>query len=618
MKNFLKILFSAVLFVKLASAQTGQWQDSAVNIDAGQLRIISSFYHDDNGEKKLIMGLHFKMKSGWKIYGQGSEGVGMVPSVTFFDSKNYKDHKIIWPTPIKQEEKIGETVLKYTIYKDEVILPIEINLEDNLKESELNFRLNYSLCSDVCVPATSDFNIKVENNIDENILDSIQIFLPSKQLNAMNPKLVGENKLINDIQETKNIDLQEREMSSITLIAGFMFAFIGGLILNIMPCVLPVLGVKLISIVSHRDTEISRIRMAFFATILGIFSCFILFALTSVLLAKTGHVFNWGLQFQNPYFLIFLVTVLVFFCANMLGFFEINFSNFVANFFNKKIEDNYREKNIFIPNFLSGILAVLIATPCSAPFLGAAISFSITQTSLIIFFIFLAMAFGFALPYFILIFWPKAIYLLPKSGKWTYKVKNIMAGFLVATIIWLVYVLSGNLGFQLAIIIAIISVLILICFKMKYKFFQFLSIFTLTILIFSIPARFKEREIAIIHRSDRVWQEFDVSKINDYVNEGKVVVVDVTADWCLTCKFNKYRVLRDESVVARLNGDDIIAMRADITKPDQSVMDFVNSHNRYAIPFNAVFGPNATGGLLANELLNKEELLKLIDQASKK
>ena len=129
---------------------------------------------------------------------------------------------------------------------------------------------------------------------------------------------------------------------------------------------------------------ISKIRFSFFATIVGILSCFVVLALFSYVIQSAGSSLGWGFQFQNPFFLIFLITILAFFIAELLGIFEISFSQFLATILDKKISEKEAEKNIFMPNFLSGILAVLLATPCSAPFLGSAISFALTQDFLTI------------------------------------------------------------------------------------------------------------------------------------------------------------------------------------------------------------------------------------------
>ncbi len=596
------ILLFATLFLQVNSANsaTSSWQENQSK--GAKTKLIASFYQNSNGEKKLIAGVHFKIAKGWKIYGHGSESIGLPPSLDFSGSKNVVNTKISWPQPIAEEEKIGKETIQFFSYKDEVILPIEIDLADTEQETELSTKLSYGLCKDVCIPASETFLLQISNQIDEEVLHEIQKFYPQK-ISVNYQKKPPEN--------SENF---AKKNYLLTLISAVLLALFGGLILNIMPCVLPVLSIKLISVIKHSNSTISRIRFAFIATITGILFCFVIFGFLASLIKFTGNSFGWGLQFQNPYFLIFLILILVGFIANLLGIFEVNFSQFLATILNKKISQGEERHNIFVPNFFSGVLAVLLATPCSAPFLGAAISFALAQSFSVIFLIFLSIGVGFALPYFALLIAPKLVYLLPKPGNWMFKAKQLMAGLLAATVIWLIYILSHNIGSLLAFLIGALAIALLACIKIKSDLLRYLAIAATIISAFSLPVDSKEtpRTKPVY---DMIWQKFDESEIYRQVQQGKVVVVDITADWCLTCKFNKVRVLQDAEVVAKLKGDNIVNMRGDITKPDEEIVKFLHKNNRFAIPFNAVYGPNAKKGLLASELLNKKELLELIEEA---
>ena len=268
-----------------------------------------------------------------------------------------------------------------------------------------------------------------------------------------------------------------------------------------------------------------------------------------------------------------------------------------------------------MPNFLSGILAVLLATPCSAPFLGSAISFALTQDFLTILLIFIFIGVGFSAPYIILIASPQLINLLPKPGKWMIKIKHLMAGFLFATAVWLSFVLSNTIGLLPALLVAIFSVLIFYSLKIKTKMVKIIFITILIILSFTLPFDFHDREAKVKSEQNSYWQVFDESILQNLISENKIIIVDVTADWCLTCKFNKILVLNDKELVKKLKSGEVIGLRANITQPDSDVMKFLAKHNRYAIPFNAVYGPNAKNGLLASEFLNKKQLLDLIEKA---
>ncbi len=599
----LKILLIVFCFQSHSYSEISDWQFSENSNENAKVRLLSSIKNieeNKGGNKYLLAILQIKLKDGWKIYGPDSHEIGFAPQV-MIDGEIYKSHKIKWPESIPQSEKIGLNVLNYSIYKDEVYLPVEITLKNyQQKEKNINIHLNYGLCKEICIPASNEFEIS-DFIVDENVL-KIAREKSNKQ---------DDNSLLSD----KKLFGNSGSIGVMSLCYGILAAFLGGLILNIMPCVLPVLGLKLMSVIKHQDATSSKVRFAFASTILGILFSFIVFAGFSISLAKAGEVFNWGIQFQNPYFLISVILILAFFVANLLGLFEINANRFLANLLNRKVEKE--KKKIFVPNFLSGLLAVTLATPCSAPFLGAAISFSITQSPLIIALIFIAMGIGFAFPYFILIFYPKAVNKLPKSGSWMLSLKKFMAGLLIATITWLLYVLYGNIGFFVTSVVSFVSIFIVVAMKIGYGFLRYFVILSLLIVAICSPSKFENLKMTPVHKSDSLWKPLKVEKIDDYVKSGKIVIIDVTADWCLTCKFNKYKVLRDDEVVTRLKKQDIVAMRGDITRPNKKIMDFVNSHNRFAIPFNVIYGPNNENGVLASEILNKAKFLELINNVAK-
>ncbi|NBV05873.1 MAG: hypothetical protein EBS06_01375 [Proteobacteria bacterium] len=597
MKKIFALLFAA-LFLQITNANCAisDWKENESK--GAKTRLLTSFYQNENGEKKLIAAIEFKIKDGWKIYGQGSDGIGLPPSFDLSESKNYLKHEIIWPKAEEQEEKIGNEVFKYSAYHGDVILPINIDLKDNSKESELVLKLNYGLCKEVCIPVNESFTAKIIDEVDPEALSLIQKFYPEKISSTL----------------VESASDQKPPMSS-SIFYWSLIAIIGGAILNIMPCVLPVLSIKLLSIINHLDTKISRIRFAFFATICGIISCFFIFAVCAALIKFVGNSFGWGLQFQNPYFLIFLIVVLTLFTANLLGIFEITFDQLALNFLNKKITDSEGKKNIFIPNFLSGILAVLLATPCSAPILGSAISFALTQNMFAVFFIFCSIGIGFSLPYIFLIIAPKLVYLLPKPGNWMLGIKKLMAALLVITVFWLAYVLSHNIGFIPALGVVILALLLLLCFELKLKFIKFLAFALVLSATFAMPRQILKTVEIPEEIPASICIKFDEKLIHQLVMEGKVVVVDVTADWCITCKINKLTVLNSKEIIEKLNDPNIVTMRADITKPNEEAMMFLRKFNRFAIPFNAVYGPNAKKGLPTSELLSKKELLELIEKA---
>jgi suppressor for copper-sensitivity B len=575
-------------------------------------RLIASFY-EENGQKKLIAGFEIDIENGWKIYAPDDYGFGIPPSFSFVNSSNIDTTKFIpiFPQSITKKEKIGDDTIKYSVYKDKVIIPIELKIFNTNQSTNLEIEVSYALCQDICIPINQKFSLLVPAlDNDLKALQNIQKFLPAKQI------------IIPEAQST-----QSKNILTISLIKALFIAFVGGAILNIMPCVLPVLSIKLLGIINHSNEKINRIRFAFFSTILGIIFTFLLFACVTIFLQSIGSAVGWGLQFQNSYFLIFLLIILTIFTANLIGLFEFNFSSSVGSIINKKITKEEWKKNIFIPNFLSGILAVLLATPCSAPFVGVAISFALSSNVWQIFLIFISMSLGLSLPYLVLIILPNCIKFLPKSGNWLINIKHLMVGLLASTIIWLIYVLIGNIGFLPAMSAAILSILILLFFKIIHKINYYQSTFKIILLAIIFIALISAIFIAphhlatqskIIEQKQENWIKFDETKITELVLQGKVVVIDITADWCISCKVNKFLVLDNNKIKEKLREPNIVAMRGDLTNHNQQIFEFMKKHNRYGIPFNIVFGPSAPNGILVSELLNKKSLLKAIKMASAK
>ncbi len=588
-------------------------------------RIIASFYNDSKGnaKQKLIAGFELKLGDGWKTYAPDKSGqtnfMGSPPVFNFKDSTNIDLAKInpLFPDSQIEKDKIGSETIEYGVYKEKIIIPLELEVIDSEQETHLEIEVNYGLCKEICIPATQKFSLTI----------------PARQNDAEALSLIQQYLGVTIISNTLEAFPAQQESAIITpkfsLIRALLIAFIGGAILNIMPCVLPVLSIKLLSVIKHSQSKLSKIRWAFLSTTLGIIFSFLVFAGVALFLKSIGNAVGWGLQFQNPYFLLFLLIILMVFIANLLGLFELNFGNSLSSALNKKItkDEEGSKKNIFLPNFLSGILAVLLATPCSAPFVGVAISFALSSDKQEIFLIFGAMALGFASPYLFLITFPKAVRILPKAGSWMTKTRQLMAGFLAATAVWLIYILINNLGFFAAMSAGLLAIMFLLFFKLvhklhfsetsKIKFILSAILFIFLIAAtFIIPNRLADLNKIMEKSQQENWIKFDETKIADLVGQGKTVIVDITADWCITCKANKLLVLNSSEIVTKLKEPNIVAMRGDLTKPDELIFIFMKKHNRYGIPFNLVFGPAAPNGILTSELLNKDALLKAIEKAS--
>ncbi|MCD2362682.1 protein-disulfide reductase DsbD family protein [Sulfitobacter mediterraneus] len=402
--------------------------------------------------------------------------------------------------------------------------------------------------------------------------------------------------------------------SVLKVMAVAAIAFLGGLILNVMPCVLPVLSIKLTSVLKATGQTRQMTRNGFLFSALGVLTFVWALAAALVFLQWIGVSVGWGIQFQNPVFVTLMFMVIAVFAANLLGAFEITLP--------AALQDRLGASSAragYISDFGTGLLAAILATPCSAPFLGTAITFALAGTPLDVMVIFTALGLGLALPYLVIAARPELVTRMPRPGRWMLLVRILLGGLLLATAAWLLFVLVGVAGARVAAFISALTAVFIIAASIpranRWARRAVLSACVLLAIFGAGLISTPDRTIAAVDAMSH-WQDFDPLRIARYVSEGETVFVDVTADWCLTCKANKSLVLDKDPVRARLRGGSVIAMQADWTKPDDAIARFLERHDRYGIPFNIVFGPGAPSGIALPEILTPQAVLGALDAAS--
>lgn len=358
--------------------------------------------------------------------------------------------------------------------------------------------------------------------------------------------------------------------SWISILPILGIALLGGLILNVMPCVLPVLLLKLTGVLDLSGREQAHLRGAFLATAAGIVTSFLVLAGGLVALRSAGASIGWGIQFQQPAFLALMAIVCLLFAANIWGLFQIPVPAFVGR---AAVAGDARIGSDHARSFFTGVLATALATPCSAPFVGTAVGFALSRGSGEILAIFLALGLGLALPYLAVAAAPGLVNVLPRPGRWMRWLKGLLGLSLIGTAIWLMSIIGTQTGLL---------------------------------------------DAGALTRSGSNWVAFDEAAIPELVVKDNVVFVDVTADWCITCQANKTLVIDQQPVAGRLRQAGIIAMQADWTNPDPKIADFLGRHGRYGIPFNIVYGPGAPAGIVLPELLTAEAVSNALDQAAKR
>ena len=349
----------------------------------------------------------------------------------------------------------------------------------------------------------------------------------------------------------------------LTIIIG---AFLGGAILNFMPCVLPVLGLKINSFLKQLEVNNKRkIRLSCLSLVLGITFTFLLFSVFATILRILGKSVGWGMQFQNPIFLLAIIIILILFILNLLGFFNIKVPIFINNFLFKNMMTKYN--NMYLKNFFLGIFSTILATPCTAPFVGSAVSIALTQNYIITFLIFFTMAMGKSFPYIIFIFYPGVINFLPKPGKWLKHIKYFFAFLLFITLLWVVN------------------------------------------LLLAINNSHIKNEI-------KNWEKFNYSNLENYIKDDITVFVDVTAKWCITCAVNKKLVLDTKEIVELFDKNNVKKVRADWTLKNENILVYLKKYNKFGVPFNILYSKNFPEGHIFNELLTKSQVKKALNKTT--
>ncbi|MDD9914499.1 MAG: thioredoxin family protein, partial [Rhodospirillaceae bacterium] len=384
-------------------------------------------------------------------------------------------------------------------------------------------------------------------------------------------------------------------------------ALLGGLLLNLMPCVLPVLSIKLLSVVSYGGREAASVRFGFLATAAGIVTSMLVIAAALLGVKAAGMSVGWGIQFQQPVFLAFMALIVALFAYNLFGLFEIHLPQRLSD-----MSLRASDQPSAAGHFMTGAFATLLATPCSAPFVGTAVGFALSRDTLEILSVFAALGVGLALPYLAVAAFPRLATALPRPGTWMVVLRQIMGVALAATAIWLLTVIAVQIGTEGALILTAMLVLmggVLLIQRLpgsRLGRHAGKAVFALSIAALALPVVHMPSGNAVAVAESGRWERFDQAEIARLVASGKTVFVDVTADWCITCQVNKKVVLDTQPVASWLDSQNVVAMRADWTRPNQDVANYLASFGRYGIPFNAVYGPDAPQGIALPELLTSD------------
>ncbi len=394
------------------------------------------------------------------------------------------------------------------------------------------------------------------------------------------------NKILDKLTPLKDLTFANPD-SSTSLLTFILFAFLGGLILNLMPCVLPVISLKLFSLISHSEQSKKKILKHNLAYTAGVIATFMIFGVVIIFLKSTGEKIGWGFQLQSPGFVFTMMIILLVMAMNMLGLFEFLTPG------GRKL-GNTKLKEGMGGDFFNGVLATILSTPCSAPFLGTALTFAFTTGTSGIFLIFFFVGLGLSFPFILTGLFPALISFLPKPGAWMDKLKNILGFTLLLTFVWLYDVFMALVDFNY---FGIYYNTIFISLFMAFYFRKKISkVFFWNLLIFLIPIgltistisnnglEIGEAKAKINSQADVTWNRWSEESMSEIAKESKWVFVDFTAKWCLTCKVNKKLVLNTDSFTELVEKNDMKLLLADWTKRDDYITSFLNKYHIVGVP----------------------------------
>ena len=605
-------------------------------------------------QESFHVGVRLQMQDGWHTYWENPGDSGSPFEANWTTDEGVIIENVQWPTPIT----IPYPPLMTYGYEGDIVFPFQVfrSQETELKTISVDF--NFLICADICIPESASLSLDLSSASPSEILDTQINNLPTKVLNT-NSSIEGDNLVINfqstesfsnaylfpresgnffypesqlleQIDETNykiSVPLLDSKLSSfsgilsldgdgfqikeqfssqggISLWQAILFALIGGLILNLMPCVFPVISLKVLSFVSMGGDDHAKIRNHALAFVGGVMSTFLSIAAALMIIRSSGSMIGWGYQLQSPVVVGILTLI-------MLGIGLILLTNINIGTGLTTLGNSVQSKNDYSGSFFTGVLAVVVASPCTAPFMGAAVGYALLQPSFATLPIFLSLGLGFAGPYVVLALKPEWISSLPKPGAWMETLKQFFAFPMIATALWLMWVFmvqtSGDALIQLLILGLVLGIAIwmIATFKSSWKWIGLIATVILSIQIFNnLPS-----PISSDQNNTNATNWSLISEPNLQANN-QAYLINFTAAWCITCQTNEKAALSRPNVQEYLSAQNITYIKADWTNRNEEIAAGLAKYNRSGIPLYIFWKPGMAESKILPAVLTEDILLR--------
>ena len=652
-------------FYKLLFLLSVSFNVFAVSVDTGHANVsLVKYNFSENGVEQNLIGIKMDMQKNWHTYWKNPGDSGGPIKVKWSHEEDLAISEIFWPTP----SLIPYDPLMTYGYKDFVIFPFKFENSGTIN-APITADIDFLICDDICVPEKAyiettideietDINLQqwfamvptqtlpakvsIDNNYIEirfsnnDLLSSAIFFINDADIveHAAEQILVKEEnnwllkiKKLQDIKQLNNIsgvlafdngdafmidaeiDNASSSSSNINFIQAIIFAFIGGLILNLMPCVFPIISLKVLSFVSMSNQSTSKIRAHALSFCAGVIISFLLIGFAMILLKQTGAYLGWGFQLQSP--LIVGALCILMFVIGIILLSDINIGSSLTRY------GGVGSSNSITGSFLTGVLAVIVASPCTAPFMGAALGYALIQPSGVTLPVFASLGVGFASPYFILSIAPGLINHLPKPGNWMVTLKEFFAFPMFATALWLLWVFSLQTGpndiITLLITILLISLLIWIYLKLSNRVLKVIILLSSILLMFyqlksfSISeSRVQESQVSQ-DNADYVLWESDIEE--RFKKDKQAYLINFTAAWCITCQANDKIAISRPSIKNYLKTNNIEYVVADWTNKDKEILLALELYKRNGVPLYIFWKPGMNESKILPAILTEQILL---------
>ncbi|MCX6845548.1 MAG: protein-disulfide reductase DsbD family protein [Verrucomicrobia bacterium] len=625
-----------VWFAALCLSASAQFEFGA-STPATKATLVSELKTLEAG-KPFSVALRLEHPQGWHSYYRNSGGVEEGPSIRWSLPDGFSAGPIQWPTPSVKDGLLGKSF----IYEGSPVFLVEIQTPPKLEPGTtitLQADAAWQICSKSCINETQSFTltlgvgansesdpsqaplfVEARAKLPQKISDgkAWTIRLPRTEKNALDQVIPQGNEISGILlgRQALRVDATPIESSAARLapkpgtsflaILGGMF--LGGLILNLMPCVFPVIGLKIMGFVQQVGANRRKVALHGMTFALGVLLSFgvlsgILFAARE---AAGGSAIGWGYQLQNPWVVLGLMLLMFVLALNLFGVFEIGTGA-------TSIGGSLQSKQGIAGSLFSGVLATLVATPCSAPFLGTAIGAAIALPATQFFTAFAAMAIGLALPYLVLSIFPNLVKMLPRPGAWMESFKQAMSFPLFATAGYLLWVYAGQIGLEnlLSPIIGLTMIAIAAWihgrWNLPHKSRSCRTAAGISAIIIAVAGIWLAQPPKA---QDLTWEPWSESRVAELIAEQRPVYIDFTAQWCATCQVNKKRAYTKE-VVALMKQKRVATLKADKTNPNPEIEAALRKLGRSAVPVNVLIAPGKDPIILP-ELLSPEDLLKML------